>query len=53
MRFDLPVVGPDTVTALEEAGATVLAMDADQTLMVDQDTVVTRANRLGLAIVAD
>ncbi|HZY30627.1 MAG TPA: UDP-2,3-diacylglucosamine diphosphatase LpxI, partial [Candidatus Methylomirabilis sp.] len=53
MRFDLPVVGPDTVTALEEAGATALAMDADQTLMVDQDTVVTRANRLGLAIVAD
>lgn len=53
MRFDLPVVGPDTVAALEEAGATALGLDADQTLMVDQDTVVTSANRLGLAIVAD
>jgi DUF1009 family protein len=53
MRFDLPVVGPDTIAALEEAGATALALDADQTLMVDQDAVVKHANRLGLAIVAD
>jgi DUF1009 family protein len=53
MRFDLPVVGPDTVAALEEAGATALALDADQTLMVDQDAVVKHADRLGLAIVAD
>lgn len=53
MRFDLPVVGPDTVAALEEAGATTLALDADQTLIVDQDLVVEAANRFGLAIVAD
>jgi DUF1009 family protein len=53
MRFDLPVVGPDTVAALEEAGATALALDADQTLMVDQDAVAKHADRLGLAIVAD
>ena len=53
MRFDLPVVGPETVAVLEEAGATALALDADQTLIVDQDLVVKTANRLGLAIVAD
>ncbi len=53
MRFDLPVVGPDTLAALEEAGATVLALDADQTLMLDQEKVVMTADRLGLAIVAD
>jgi DUF1009 family protein len=53
MRFDLPVVGPDTVTALEEAGATALALDAGQTVIVDQDSVVRHADRLGLAIVAD
>jgi len=53
MRFDLPVVGPDTVAALEEAGATALALDADQTVMVDQDAVVKSADRVGLAIVAD
>jgi DUF1009 family protein len=53
MRFDLPVVGPDTVAALEEAGATALGLDADQTLMIERDRVMTIADRLGLAIVAD
>jgi len=53
MRFDLPVVGPDTLAALEEAGATALALDADQTLMLDQERVVATADQLGLAIVAD
>jgi DUF1009 family protein len=53
MRFDLPVVGPDTVAALEEAGATALALDADQTLLLDQEEVVIAADSLGLAIVAN
>lgn len=53
MRFDLPVIGPDTVVALEDAGATALALDADQTLMLDREKVVAAADRLGLAIVAD
>ncbi len=53
MRFDLPVVGPGTVAALEEAGATALALDADQTLMVERDEVLAAADRLGLAIAAD
>ncbi len=53
MRFDLPVVGPETVAALEEAGATALALDADHTLMLDQEKVVTAADRLGIAIIAD
>ena len=53
MRFDLPVVGPETVATLEEAGATALALDAGHTLMLEQDLVVETANRLGLAIVAD
>ncbi len=52
-RFDLPVVGPDTIAALEQAGATALALDADQTLMLDQEKVVATADRLGLSIVAD
>ncbi|MBZ0158810.1 UDP-2,3-diacylglucosamine diphosphatase LpxI [Candidatus Methylomirabilis sp.] len=53
MRFDLPVVGPDTVTALEDAGATALALDADHTLMLNREKVAEAADRLGLAIVAD
>ncbi|MDE2179224.1 MAG: UDP-2,3-diacylglucosamine diphosphatase LpxI [candidate division NC10 bacterium] len=53
MRFDLPVIGPETLVALEDAGATALALDADHTLMLDREKVVATANRLGLAIVAD
>jgi DUF1009 family protein len=53
MRFDLPVVGPGTVGALQEAGATALALDADHTLMLEKDEVLATADRLGLAIVAD
>jgi DUF1009 family protein len=53
MRFDLPVIGPETLVALEDAGATALALDADHTLMLDREKVVATADRLGLAIVAD
>jgi DUF1009 family protein len=53
MRFDLPVIGPETVAALEDAGATALALDADHTLILDRDKVVARADRLGLTIVVD
>lgn len=53
MRFDLPVIGPETVAALEDAGATALALDGDQTLILEREQVVARADRLGLAIVAD
>ncbi|MDE2060304.1 MAG: UDP-2,3-diacylglucosamine diphosphatase LpxI [candidate division NC10 bacterium] len=53
MRFDLPVIGPETMVALEDAGATALALDADHTLMLDREKVVATADRLGLAIVAD
>src|SRR5574337_513864 len=53
MRFDLPVIGPETVAALEDAGATALALDGDQTLMIEREKVVAKADQLGLAIVAD
>src|SRR5574337_231607 len=53
MRFDLPVIGPETVAALEDAGATALALDGDQTLMLEREKVVAKADQLGLAIVAD
>lgn len=53
MRFDLPVIGPETVAALEDAGATALALDGDHTLILERDKVVATADRLGMAIVAD
>ncbi len=53
LRFDLPVVGLGTVTALCEARATALALDAGRTLLLDKDDVVREAEAAGITIVAD
>jgi DUF1009 family protein len=52
MRFDVPVIGPKTIEAMEHAQATCLAIEAQRTLIFDQDTVLLRANQAGIAIVA-
>ena len=52
MRFDVPTVGPGTLEALVEAGASVLAVEADKTVVLDEPQLVEFANRHKLAIVA-
>jgi len=51
MRFDVPVVGVSTITAMQAAGATVLSVDAGKTLMIDGDAIIKAANDAGIAIV--
>jgi DUF1009 family protein len=53
LRFDLPTVGPETLSALREASATALALDAGRTLLLDRDRFVAGAEELDLAVVAD
>jgi hypothetical protein len=53
LRFDLPTVGPGTLAALQEASATVLALDAGRTLLLEREQFMAEADRLGLAVVAD
>jgi UDP-2,3-diacylglucosamine hydrolase len=50
LRFDVPVIGLDTIRRLHEIGAAGLAVEADRTLIIDS-TCVEEADRLGLAIV--
>jgi DUF1009 family protein len=50
MRFDVPVVGEGTVEAMSEAGAVVLALDADKTLMIDKPALLARAEASGIAV---
>jgi len=52
MRFDVPVIGVATVLAMQAAGATCLAIDANKTLMFDPAAILTAANLAGIAIVA-
>jgi len=46
------VVGTETLRALKEAHVAVLAIDAENTVIVDKDTVIAEADKNGLAIVA-
>ncbi|MBI5244609.1 MAG: UDP-2,3-diacylglucosamine diphosphatase LpxI [Elusimicrobia bacterium] len=50
-RFDLPVLGLDTLPTLEKAGASVLALEAGKTLVFDKDEFIRRADALGLAVI--
>ena len=52
LRFDVPAVGPDTVTVMHEAGAQVLAVEAGKTLLIERPAFVEQANRYDLSVVA-
>ena len=52
MRFDVPGVGPDTIRAMIEAGATALVMEAGKTLLVDKKTTLELAEANGITIVS-
>lgn len=50
-RFDLPVVGLDTLKTLSAAGATALAVEAGKTLLFDKDDFLKEADARGLTVV--
>jgi len=51
-RFDLPVIGLDTLKILEQAGAAGLAFEARKTLIFDKPEFLERSDAQGLAVVA-
>jgi hypothetical protein len=52
MRFDVPTVGLKTLQSLADAGGRVLAIEADRTILLDQDQFCRAADRLKLSVVA-
>ncbi|MDA1055167.1 MAG: UDP-2,3-diacylglucosamine diphosphatase LpxI [Planctomycetota bacterium] len=52
MRFDVPTIGIGTVESLVQAGARVLAIEADKTIFLDREEVIAFADQHRLAIVA-
>ena len=52
MRFDVPVIGVQTIETMRRAGATCLAIEAGRTLVFDADNVMTIADAAGIAVVA-
>ena len=51
MRFDMPAVGPETVRVMAVSGAAVLAVEAARTLILEAETLVAEAERLGVSVV--
>lgn len=51
MRFDVPVVGTQTIETMHEAGAAVLAISQGNTLILDHEEVVRRADEYGISVV--
>jgi len=51
LRFDLPAVGPATVEVMASVKATVLALEADRSVLLDRDETLRKAERAGIAIV--
>ena len=52
LRLDPPVIGPDTIEVMAEAGVGALAVDARHILIVDRARTIELADASGLAIVA-
>jgi DUF1009 family protein len=51
-RFDLPVVGLETLKVLERARVSALAVEADKTLVFDREDFLRRADDLGISVIA-
>jgi DUF1009 family protein len=50
MRFDVPAVGPTTIETMREAKASVLALEAGRTLILEEDKVLAAADAAGVTL---
>jgi DUF1009 family protein len=49
-RFDVPTVGKQTIETMHKAGARVLAIEAGQTILLDEAEVISLADRYGISV---
>jgi DUF1009 family protein len=50
LLFDVPVAGYDTIPVMRETGATVLAVEAGRTLLLDRERMIEAADEAKIAI---
>jgi DUF1009 family protein len=50
MRFDVPVVGPNTIESMHAAGASVLALEAGRVLLLDREQLLEGAESRGIVV---
>ena len=51
MRFDVPVVGPETISVAVEAKIRVFALEADRTLLLEKEDVIRGAQTAGISVI--
>jgi DUF1009 family protein len=52
MRFDVPVIGVETIRVASEAKVRVIALEAGKTLLLERDAIIDLAQAGGISIVA-
>lgn len=52
MRFDVPVIGPQTIETLQACNVTAMSLTADKTLIFDREETLAAADRQKIAIIA-
>ncbi len=51
MRFDVPTVGIDTLHSMKKAAANVLAIESDNCIIVDRESFLEEADKIGITVV--
>ncbi len=52
LRFDVPAIGPGTIDSMHDVGATVLAVEARRSIVLEREMLERRALAAGIAVVA-
>ena len=52
MRFDIPIIGPDTIKLLKEVKARCISIEAKKTLIIDKEETICLADKLNIGIIA-
>lgn len=51
LLFDVPVIGPQTISVMAETGTTALAVDAGRTLLLDREDLLSAADKAGVSVI--
>ncbi len=51
MRFDVPVIGADTLRSMQRAKAKVLAIESGRSIIIDLDKFITAADKAGISVI--
>ena len=51
-RYDVPTIGPDTISRLGNAGGSLIAVEAGRSFMLDRDRISALCSEMGVTLVS-